>query len=326
MDESLLSDSAPSPTVKNNNTDFVIGNEKYTWMDDPGKTESNETKGLQKEYAKAYALFVQDYMWKSPCKINVYLYPTTRQDVEYAGGMEYLKQVVSLFPNMGVKFQYVSDINKSHIRVAFELGEGNWSYVGTACLEQSSLNRRATMNIMNFDKRTILHEFCHALGMEHEFQMEGVMNWNKEAVYNDLEKPPNNWSRDLIDEQMFKVVPRYNSVGVFDIHSIMQYPIPKHWTNDGVTIPLNTDLSELDKEWLLAAYPLPSNDVEENDDTVYVEHGPRPSINKFRTNTSFVAFILIIIGIIYYIRTSKRKTGLIYRPYSSFQQNMFTSY
>lgn len=299
-------------------------------MDDPGRTETNiaPPNSFQKASSIGYALFVKDYMWNSPSKINVYLYPTSRQDIDQAGGMEYLKGVVAMFPKMGVKFDYVSDVSKSHIRVAFEENEGNWSYIGSACLEQSMFNQRATMNIANFDQRTILHEFCHALGMEHEFQMEGVINWNKEAVYNDLEKPPNNWPRDLIDAQMFKVVPRYNSVGVFDIHSIMQYPIPKHWTTDGMSIPLNTELSKLDKEWLLEAYPLPPGITEDDDDdddsdAVYVDHAPRPVINQMRANTTFVAFILIIFGVVYSLRTSKPKDKLLYRPVQSPNQVRF---
>ena len=39
-----------------------------------------------------------------------------------------------------------------------------------------------------------------------------------------------------------------------DEDSIMMYPIPAHWTTDGFSAGLNSDLSEEDKQLIRAAY------------------------------------------------------------------------
>ena len=45
---------------------------------------------------------------------------------------------------------------------------GAWSYVGTGI--NSKTTQRPTMNFGWFDVATVIHEFCHALGMIHEHQ------------------------------------------------------------------------------------------------------------------------------------------------------------
>ena len=45
---------------------------------------------------------------------------------------------------------------------------GAWSYVGTG--RNSKTTQRPTMNFGLFDVATVIHEFCHALGMIHEHQ------------------------------------------------------------------------------------------------------------------------------------------------------------
>lgn len=74
-------------------------------------------------------------------------------------------------------------------------------------------------------RQVILHEFGHALGCVHEHQspLQDIV-WNKEQVYTDLGGPPNNWSRDKVDSNMFK---KYDFTvaqqRMFDLASIMLY-------------------------------------------------------------------------------------------------------
>jgi len=42
---------------------------------------------------------------------------------------------------------------------------------------------------------------------------------------------------------------------VFDPESIMLYPIPAHWTKNGFSSGLNTDLSPKDRKFIRQEYP-----------------------------------------------------------------------
>jgi hypothetical protein len=52
---------------------------------------------------------------------------------------------------------------------------------------------------------------------------------------------------------MFK---KYDGVIATDVDStsIMMYPIPKAWTNDGTQAGLNSELSQKDKDFINSAY------------------------------------------------------------------------
>ena len=48
--------------------------------------------------------------------------------------------------------------------------------------------------------RSVLHEFGHVLGMQHEHgNPESTIKWNKQAVYDDMGGPPNNWPRKQVE-------------------------------------------------------------------------------------------------------------------------------
>src|SRR3954462_15308254 len=98
------------------------------------------------------------------------------------------------------------------IRIAFQQGNGSWSYIGTDCHKIPA--GQPTMNYGWLPpaspeaevRRVVLHEFGHALGLIHEHQNpKHAVKWNKPAVYHDLGGPPNNWSKATIDNNMFKV-------------------------------------------------------------------------------------------------------------------------
>jgi hypothetical protein len=77
----------------------------------------------------------------------------------------------------GVRFMFVAG-GDTDIRISFEADGTSWSLVGTDALRMA--RGAATMNlgwvsdddekISEEDRRGILHEFGHAIGMEHEHQ------------------------------------------------------------------------------------------------------------------------------------------------------------
>lgn len=155
------------------------------------------------------------------------------------------------------------DSTDANIRIKFEQGAGSWSYLGTVCRQIAP--PEATMNYgwLTPDstdaevQRVVLHEFGHALGLIHEHQNpEGGIDWNEAAVINDLSGPPNNWTLGQI---RINVLDHYEKDAVIatdvDADSIMMYPIPASWTNDGFSADLNSDLSHDDVRLIRTVYP-----------------------------------------------------------------------
>ena len=159
-------------------------------------------------------------------------------------------------------FSFVPDPLAADIRISFQY-RGSWSVLGTSC--RSILPK--TKPTMNFgwlrpstapDEvwRVVLHEFGHALGMVHEhLNPKTVIDWNRPAVYEELQRAPNFWDQATIDRNMFDVNPAEEmNATAFDPQSIMLYPIPSRWTNDGFSTALNTTLSQQDLNFIRSQY------------------------------------------------------------------------
>lgn len=158
---------------------------------------------------------------------------------------------------------FLDDPNSALVRISFA-NPGSWSVIGTTCRQVTD----PTQPTMNFGwltpdtadaevQRVVLHEFGHALGLIHEHQNPaGGINWNRDAVIRDLSGPPNNWSLDVINHNMFEPYQQdetnYTQV---DGASIMMYPIPASWTLDGFSVGLNGALSPTDKQFIHQQYP-----------------------------------------------------------------------
>jgi serralysin len=156
-----------------------------------------------------------------------------------------------------------TDQAPTDIRIAFQQGNGSWSYIGTTCRQIAE--PQPTMNYGWLTpasaeqevRRVVLHEFGHAIGLIHEHQNpQHAINWNKPAVIHDLSGPPNNWDEATIDTNMFKFYqPGEVDANDVDPVSIMMYPIPKSWTTDGFSAGLNGELSDMDKSKVRSHYP-----------------------------------------------------------------------
>jgi len=157
---------------------------------------------------------------------------------------------------------------ESDIRIAFDPGLGNWSYVGTDALAFDDC--QITMNLGELAQtpsaqrcqQVILHEFGHALGMIHEHQSPGSrIEWNRDVVLDLLSGPPNFWTEDQVEINVFQRYDQTQFEGLlptgtaFDQASIMIYPIPRGWTTGEVDYLENIDLSETDKMFITRCYP-----------------------------------------------------------------------
>ena len=178
------------------------------------------------------------------------------------GGYTYkdaIKEIVEkrIKPLVSMNIQFIADVSAAMIKIKFTAGEGSSSYIGTDCLIQSVTDY--TMNFSWFDVPTVIHEFGHAMGMIHEHQNprgRGIP-WNEKEVYIYFEGEPNNWSRDLVYQNIIK---KYDSDQVngsdFDQDSIMLYAYPASLTeNNCCGTKQNSRLSETDIRWLRREYP-----------------------------------------------------------------------
>ncbi|MBK8050401.1 MAG: hypothetical protein IPK16_26845 [Anaerolineales bacterium] len=159
-----------------------------------------------------------------------------------------------------VTFAFGTD-PESDIRIDFNPRMGSWSYVGIDCARIPV--GQPTMNLgwlkpNTADKeyrRVVLHEFGHALGLIHEHkQPNAQIPWNERAVI-EYYRRTNGWDEaytrsNVLNREMVDSFTR------FDPQSIMLYPVPKELTIGGFEIPWsNTELSELDKQFIQQMYP-----------------------------------------------------------------------
>ncbi|MCC6456592.1 MAG: peptidase [Caldilineaceae bacterium] len=150
----------------------------------------------------------------------------------------------------------------AEIRISFQ-NQGSWSYIGTDALvipkSQPTMNfgwlTPATPN--EEYQRVVTHEFGHALGCIHEHQNPAAsIPWDREAVYRYYQGPPNYWTREQVDINLFT---RYEAditqFSAFDPHSIMLYPIPNEFTVGDFEVGWNRGLSATDKQYIATLYP-----------------------------------------------------------------------
>jgi len=165
--------------------------------------------------------------------------------------------------------------NEADIRIQF-LEEGSYSYVGTDSKSVAGKTMNLAFSFLSpaeSFKRTVLHEFGHAIGLEHEHISPNVAyNWNESQILAETAKW--GWSAENTRFNIINNLLKGQSKSAFyttqfDPNSIMIYSIPKTWVSAadlanpqkcpdaarGYCVAPKTDLSAMDKQGIAGFYP-----------------------------------------------------------------------
>ncbi|KAK7018748.1 hypothetical protein VNI00_018273 [Paramarasmius palmivorus] len=181
-----------------------------------------------------------------------------------------------------VNFDKTSDIDSSNIRISFVPGNGSWSAIGIDAESfykeekdkedpTGKKTKKVYTTTMNLgwladanppsveDASTILHEFGHALGMMHEHQSpaRGERIHLKQLEVYKYYRPLLNYDDKLVKSQVIDtydlaVISNYSQL---DLKSIMMYFMPGSLNEEGIDIPVNLTLSQLDQAFITLNYP-----------------------------------------------------------------------
>lgn len=157
---------------------------------------------------------------------------------------------------------------QSDIKIGFSYS-GYWSLVGQDSRDLTTPWEQS-MNFGFWDitpasepefTQTVLHEFGHALGFQHEHQNPySSCDFDWPLIYPHLAKPPNKWSKAKVDYNMRKLQSN-NAVDAteFDPDSIMLYTFEKNFYKSKELSKCynqpNFTLSDLDIEFAAKQYP-----------------------------------------------------------------------
>ena len=145
----------------------------------------------------------------------------------------------------------------AEIRVSFA-APGSWAMIGT---DSEALGDPQSPSInLGFAQpgsppRNYLHEIGHVLGLIHEVKNpKANLKWDKARVYKSLGGPPNYWTKEQADINLF-VPEAYPGSRPFDRQSIMMMDFPAEFFLDRASLSLPADLSDSDEKYIAALYP-----------------------------------------------------------------------
>lgn len=233
--------------------------------------ENNQSNGFVCTFdlVKARTLEKSDTISQKGVLVKTYKWDNGQTiRIKFLNGDEYVQKKVKEYASewlkyANLKFQYVASNQKADIKIGINWKEynGSWSYFGKNCL--NTKNDQPTMILGGLSKstpysvfrRTVLHEFGHALGLVHEHQSpKANIVWNEDAVYAFMKNE--GWTEDEIkSDYLSKWSSDNTNSSAYDPYSIMHFEIPASFTKNHYSVGIMSVLSEGDKSFVRQQYP-----------------------------------------------------------------------
>lgn len=216
--------------------------------ENPNNVDSTSRDTRSKRSVGAYSKF-----WDNARTITVSFVEQLPDELEYR-----VEKIIRRWePHHSLALDFVKN-RPADIRIYLG-GSRNESYLGTDALvappDQPTLFISTTPDHWSFEC-TLLHEFGHALGLQHEhLHPHAKIPWNKEKVY-EFYQTTQGWSKQEIDINLFNLENRSGIYsGTYDKKSIMHYRIPNTLTHGNWQVGDNLEISEQDKINIRKIYP-----------------------------------------------------------------------
>ena len=167
-----------------------------------------------------------------------------------------------IFPLVNLEFEFLDEkiqedfdlLQSGIVRIGFDPKGGCWSMLG---MDNFFTKEKFTLNFAWLDAGTIMHEFCHFLGMIHEHQVPigKTIQWDEPAVY-DWAKAVHGWTKE---ETYTNIIKKYKVSQIngikYDPLSIMHYFFPPQLTIDKKGSRQNLRLAVEDIKFIIYIFP-----------------------------------------------------------------------
>jgi len=220
-----------------------------------------------------------------------------------------------IFPLVNLDFEFLDEriqenfnlLDTGVVRIGFDKKGGCWSMLG---LDTFFSQEKTTINFSWLDAATIMHEFCHMLGLGHEHQnpLGKPINWDKPEVYK-WAKLVHGWDEETT---YINIIKKYDINAVkgikYDPNSIMLYFFPPQLTLDKKGSRQNLQLAVEDIKFIMSLFPGKDLDYKKFYKQIYGKNIEEDS-NWFSNLLKLIA-LLTLIYIIFRIYKKYKKPTL----------------
>jgi hypothetical protein len=181
--------------------------------------------------------------------------------IAFLGGNQDFKDAVKAaaqtwLPHINLKFNFVEG-TEGDIRIM--PADSFWSYIGTDALLEDETETMGLQSDILWPRfaASVIHEFGHVLGAEHEHQHpQANIPWNTAQTYRHYLMY--GMTQEVVDQQILnKLDASEVNYSTYDPLSIMHYEILQVLTEGDFKIDFNSVISETDKTFMASIYPYP---------------------------------------------------------------------